>query len=269
MKKFDGMLLACDMDGTLLNNTKQISTENRLALQYFAEQGGRLSIATGRSPYAIDTYMKQLPINAPYSVMNGSLICNARGQILYSFGMPIQAKEMINQVLLNNSQFGCEIFTSYAAFVRQMSDYTLQHMHKLNLDYQMLSDEQFAKSSVDQWCTINFTGKPEQIIVLAQELAEKYPNVFDITSSISTFCEITAAGVNKGSALHHIAEHESHINRIAAIGDSFNDLSMLREADIAFAPQNAETVVLQAADVIVSSNNEHAVADVVEYLDRL
>ena len=75
MKKFKGMLLACDMDGTLLDDSKQIPAENLRALQYFTKQGGRLSLATGRSPHAIGTYIAQLPVNAPYSVMNGSLIC--------------------------------------------------------------------------------------------------------------------------------------------------------------------------------------------------
>ena len=53
MKKFKGMLLACDMDGTLLDDSKQIPAENLRALQYFTKQGGRLSLATGRSPHAI------------------------------------------------------------------------------------------------------------------------------------------------------------------------------------------------------------------------
>lgn len=46
MKKFKGMLLACDMDGTLLDDSKQIPAENLRALQYFTKQGGRLSLAT-------------------------------------------------------------------------------------------------------------------------------------------------------------------------------------------------------------------------------
>ena len=48
MKKFKGMLLACDMDGTLLDDSKQIPAENLRALQYFTKQGGRLSLATGQ-----------------------------------------------------------------------------------------------------------------------------------------------------------------------------------------------------------------------------
>ena len=43
MKKFEGMILACDMDGTLLDNNREISRENQQALRYFTEQGGRFT----------------------------------------------------------------------------------------------------------------------------------------------------------------------------------------------------------------------------------
>lgn len=269
MKKFEGMLLSCDMDGTLLDDNKQIPPDNIRALRYFTEQGGRLSLATGRSPYAVDSYVAQLPVNAPYSVMNGSLICDPHGQTMYCAGMPPQAKQMVECVLLNNSQYGCEIFTAETALIRQMSDYTLHHMRKLHLNYTMLSDAQFEASSTEQWCTVNFTGKPEQMTALENALSVRYPGVFDITSSIPTFCEITAAGVNKGSALRYIAAHTAEITRIFAIGDSFNDESMLREAEISFAPANAEHAVQQMADVVVSTNNHRAMADVIEYLEGI
>lgn len=90
MKKFKGMLLACDMDGTLLDDSKQIPEENLRALQYFTKKGGRLSLATGRSPHAIGTYIAQLPVNAPYSVMNGSLICDENRQILHCSGNAVR-----------------------------------------------------------------------------------------------------------------------------------------------------------------------------------
>ena len=269
MKKFKGMLLACDMDGTLLDDSKQIPAENLRALQYFTKQGGRLSLATGRSPHAIGTYIDQLPVNAPYSVMNGSLICDENRKILYCSGMPCETKEMIEHVLLNNSQFGCEVFTAETALIRQMSDHTLQHMHKLHLDYQMLSNERFAKSATADWCTVNFTGEPAQITALTQDLLIRYPHVFDVTSSMSTFCEITAAGVNKGSALRNIVEYLPDVERVFAIGDSYNDESMLQEAQISFAPANAEPEVLQNVNMTVSSNNDRAVADMIEYLEKI
>ena len=51
MKKFKGMLLACDMDGTLLDDSKQIPAENLRALQYFYETG-RTAVACDR-PFSL------------------------------------------------------------------------------------------------------------------------------------------------------------------------------------------------------------------------
>ena len=84
-----------------------------------------------------------------------------------------------------------------------------------------------------------------------------------------TFCEITAAGVNKGSALRNIVEYLPDVERVFAIGDSYNDESMLQEAQISFAPANAEPEVLQNVNMTVSSNNDRAVADMIEYLEKI
>ena len=140
-------------------------------------------------------------------------------------------------------------------------------MRKLHLDYQMLSNEQFAKSATADWCTVNFTGEPAPITALTQDLLIRYPHVFDVTSSMPTFCEITAAGVNK--ALRSIVEYLPDVERVFAIGDSYNDESMLHEAQISFAPANAEPEVLRNVNVMVSSNNDRAVADMIEYLEKI
>lgn len=62
MKKFDGLLLGCDMDGTLLDSRKQISAKNQEAIWYFVKNGGSFSLATGRAPRAIDIYRTLLPV---------------------------------------------------------------------------------------------------------------------------------------------------------------------------------------------------------------
>lgn len=62
MKKFDGLLLGCDMDGTLLDSRKQISARNQEAIWYFVKNGGCFSLATGRAPRAIDIYRSLLPV---------------------------------------------------------------------------------------------------------------------------------------------------------------------------------------------------------------
>ena len=99
MKKFEGMILACDMDGTLLDDDREISQENEQALCYFTEEGGRFTLATGRAPHAIEPYISQLPFNAPYSLLNGSLILDETHHVLHCAGMPESTKDLIQTTL--------------------------------------------------------------------------------------------------------------------------------------------------------------------------
>ena len=50
MKKFEGILLCTDLDGTLYRNDKSISPENRKAIEYFKREGGCFTFITGRMP---------------------------------------------------------------------------------------------------------------------------------------------------------------------------------------------------------------------------
>ncbi len=56
-KKFDGYVIYSDLDGTLLNNNKEVSDENKEFINYFIENGGKFSIATGRAFEATEKYI--------------------------------------------------------------------------------------------------------------------------------------------------------------------------------------------------------------------
>ena len=58
------------------------------------------------------------------------------------------------------------------------------------------------------------------------------------------------------------------MERTIAVGDYNNDVSMLRAAGLSFAVSNAVPAAKEAADHVTVSNNEHAIAAIVEQLDR-
>lgn len=265
MKKFEGMILACDMDGTLLDDDRQISQENQQALRYFTQEGGRFSLATGRAPQAIQPYIPQMPFNAPYSLLNGSLILDSSHHVLHCAGMPEDTKDLIRITLSEFSQIGCEIFVGNRVLIRRMSPETEHHIKVLDLEYSMVTQESLGNTA--EWCKINFTGKPEQMENVRTFL-KPYTDRFCMASSMPAFCEITASGINKGSALKQIAADCGIAeNHIFAIGDSYNDEAMLQAAHIGFAPSNSDEDILRTADVVVCSNNEDAVAQAIEYME--
>lgn len=266
MKKFESVLLACDMDGTLLDSDRRISPRNEQALRHFTEQGGLFSLATGRAPKAILAYLPQLPFNAPYSLLNGSLVMDEQHNVLRCAGMPADTKELISVALSTFSQIGCEIFVDDRILIRQMGEVTAEHLRILKLDYEMVAQDELGDTA--DWCKINLTGDPAVMRQL-RELLQPYADRFCISSSMPSFCEITALGVHKGTALRSIAARCGVAEQnIYAVGDSYNDEMMLRTAHIGFAPQNAEADIVKVADVVVCDNNRGAVADAVEWLDK-
>ena len=74
MKIFEGTMILTDLDGTYLADDHHISAENRAAAEWFMENGGRFSIATGRSKAGMEHFFPELRINAPAILYNGSVI---------------------------------------------------------------------------------------------------------------------------------------------------------------------------------------------------
>ena len=74
------------------------------------------------------------------------------------------------------------------------------------------------------------------------------------------FLELTGPGVSKGKALCQVAEMlQIDREHVVAIGDSMNDIEMIRWAGKGVAVANAEAAVRQAADLVVASNADHGI----------
>ena len=69
-----GILLASDMDGTLLDSRKRLSQANQSALENFVAAGGWFTVATGRMETSVKRYLPVLPLNAPAILYNGAVI---------------------------------------------------------------------------------------------------------------------------------------------------------------------------------------------------
>ncbi|MNP36131.1 Sugar phosphatase YidA [compost metagenome] len=72
-------------------------------------------------------------------------------------------------------------------------------------------------------------------------------------------------GVDKGTSLHHLSQQlgiEQH--EVIAIGDSYNDLAMIKFAGLGVAMGNAPDDIKQIASYVTDSNMEDGVAKVVE-----
>jgi Cof subfamily protein (haloacid dehalogenase superfamily) len=78
------------------------------------------------------------------------------------------------------------------------------------------------------------------------------------------FLEAAPNGVDKGAAIQILAKKLNiHQSEIIAVGNAGNDLKMIQYAGLGVWVDNAEAELLEFGDVIVASNNNHGVAEVV------
>ena len=114
-------------------------------------------------------------------------------------------------------------------------------------------------------------GDPKRLIPLEQSLASAYDGRLSVYRSAAFFLECVPPGIDKAASLSRLIENLGiRREELIAVGDGYNDLSMIRFAGLGVAMANAAREVQDAADYITWSNQEDGVAHVVEkfYLKR-
>ena len=87
----------------------------------------------------------------------------------------------------------------------------------------------------------------------------------EVTNSSPTNLEINPAGVNKAAALMKVCKWlDLSMDNVMAVGDSMNDIAMIREAGFGVAMGNAQDRVKEAADWITKDYTEHGVAHAID-----
>ena len=113
-------------------------------------------------------------------------------------------------------------------------------------------------------------GKEATIDELAKILVT-HPRAkeFNILRSDEIYYEILPKNSSKGNLLEKLAEILGvDMKNTIAVGDNDNDISMLETAGTGYAVSNASQGAKEAADIITVSNEEHAIAKIIEELDK-
>ena len=98
---------------------------------------------------------------------------------------------------------------------------------------------------------------------------DRVKDKYNLTFSTPVYYEMTCKGGHKGDGVQRAASYLGvEPSLVCTVGDSQNDLPMLRGAGISFAPENARQEVLDTVDVVVADNNHNTLQGVVEYLDK-
>lgn len=268
MGKFEGYLLVSDFDGTLIDHQLKISNENVEAISSFIAQGGRFLGATGRTELNVRPYTDGIPMSSPWILYNGAAIFDWQSNsFLYKAPLDRALTEsFVSKVMARFPTINVQVFSG-GPFC-QVNPAALPDRQVV------LEDQRFECKPMDEitedWLKVLFCAEDPDTIDAIEAMLDDDPLRLQVHKmhSAARYFELTAPGANKGSALVRLRQLLVPAPlTVVAIGDYFNDIEMLQQADISAAPESALPEVKKDVDIITSSHAESAIADLVLKLE--
>lgn len=256
-------LIALDLDGTLLNDKIQVSETDAAAVRRAAEAGYIVMIATGRPYRAASWVFDQIGIKEGLILAHaGSAIYRYPGEEkLWSGGFDeTYVAELMEFCESRGLYFHCNVGSDYY-FLREGS---MADLGERYLGYRgiVASPEEMAAFPAEK--TTLFI-EPEKADAVTAELTERFAGRAAPVKGCPDVIDITPYGIDKATALVHAAELLNiPIEETIAVGDSANDVPIIRAAGLGVCMANGVPEALEAADVIAPSNNENGVAYVID-----
>lgn len=265
-------LLALDVDGTLFTEEGKITKASIDAIKKAQAAGMTVIIASGRDYDAIP-WDQLSGIEIPYAVTsNGSAVYRtADRKCMYEECIPVGEAEEIFTYLLTKHIY-MEVFMDGKGYTpAQLSEVVHElplpeHIIELILGKQKLLPDMLAfirNGARIQKGTLNFVKLPDGSFLEREEIRQflEARGDLSIVNGGYSNLEFTKAGIDKSVGLRYVAELlQIPMEETVAVGDSENDIEMLKAAGLGIAMGNALVHVKEAADAVTLSNEEEGVA---------
>lgn len=268
---FDGCLLACDIDGTLVINGT-IPERNKEAISFFIKEGGNFSIATGRSVSAFKNVLNELGAIAPCIVTNGCMIYDYnQNTILYEKLLSFNDYNIVREVEKSDRNIGIEIHTGENVIGYFQTQESIDHQVYEGID---VIEAGYERALQYGWNKVLFLLDSKQDLDFISDFVKHFTYECDFIKTTATidnrkriYFEMIPKGVNKATGLKKLAEIlKISEGCVFAIGDYYNDLEMIKNADIGAAVADSPEDIKLQADFVAGSCEGGAVADFINYL---
>lgn len=266
-KDIKNIIILSDMDGTFLPSSKIASEKNLKAVEDFQNAGGRFSIATGRALQASQIYFDTIKVNFPAILCNGGLCYDINSkENIASVYLPRFAFDITDIILKDNPDVGCEVVLLDELYVPQMNEKEKEHNEicKITPVIAPLS------KTPENWYKVLFADESERIDKLEEYVEKMNFEGVDFVRSSAHYLEILPKKISKGSAVKLLKGKYGGKNiQLVCVGDYYNDLEMLKAADVAVCPSNAVDEVKKVCDLVLDcSCEEDAIAELINIIFR-
>lgn len=268
-------LICIDLDGTLLDDEKKISEEDRGVIHLARMKGVNVTIFTGRNYYAALPYVQELGIEIPVVFQNGALIATPSLEKIFQM-RTLDSKVAIEAVRLSK-KYGLFPVLYESFFSRQ--DMVLEREYHGNFEgYFKVNQHRIRKIdrledfllTTERVAEVALVGEDLLIERLTRDLLEMLDGFTLVKNQhigSEIFMEVFGKGVGKEIALDFLLDlFKIDLSEVAYIGDNYNDLKIMQKVGFPIAMQNAPQDVKDVAKFVTLSNNESGVSLAIERL---
>jgi Cof subfamily protein (haloacid dehalogenase superfamily) len=247
------------MDGTFLPHSKIPLDIDMEAVGKLKSYGGKFAFATGRILQASYKYLEMNIANAPCVLANGSMIYDpVKSKVISSENLSNEAFEAVDFIYENFPGVSVEINTPDDVIV-------CRHNHQEQKHIDTVGFKKWRKDTLENVKNLTltkvlFAGEEDAVTELESYLKLHPFDCGQFVRSSEHFYEILPKGCSKGSAIKKLRDYCPTGTKFVAMGDFYNDAEMLKEADFAVCPSNAEPDIKEICDYICNRSCENGAA---------
>lgn len=244
-------LIALDMDGTLLGRHGHVSEQNRKWIAAALQAGKHVVLATGRAIGGAREYAELLSLDSPLVINNGSEV--------------YRSPSVLHNRHVLESQWVVRLFDLIEPYIDSVRYWGHTVSGKID-------NETFGPAGIDrfretigslEWLQFAIHPDNPDILPGIRQTVESW-NSLEISNSHPSNMEFNKHGINKASGLREVCGLLGiDIADTIAVGDSLNDVPMIRAAGLGVAMGNAQPSVKEAADAVAPTNLDDGVAEVI------
>ena len=259
-------LIACDLDGTALDDNKVLDKELLKLIPVLKEKGVLLTFISGRNEELLKDYIDEANIDIPYGTNNGAILYQNHNSIFTDY-----LNQTYNNYLVHTL---ADYDISYRAFTLEnvykngaspFLDVRTKYYQDIQTNYSKdmdISNEHLYKITADFYNHLDIFPQVYDVIT------SKCESVAFLKADETVYC-INSDTSNKDEALRRIAQIlDIDIKETMVFGDNETDIPMFKVAEVSVAMENGEEEAKRHAKHICKSNREMGVSSFIkEYLN--
>lgn len=258
-------LVITDMDGTLLNDKKEVPTEIYDLILKLKERGVTFAAASGRQYFNLIDSFEPIKEEIYYIAENGAYILKGSEELSIS-----ELPKPLIEKLLDVADKIPEVYPILCgkgkAYVTSDEERVITQVRKYYTRYEVIDDLHKVDSEIFKIAFLDFINSEKNVYPHYQDFTDQ----LQISVSAQEWMDIMVKGVNKGEAVKKLQQLLGvKKSETMIFGDFLNDYEMMQEGEYSYAMANAHPMLKEVCNYECPSNNDNGVVETIKKVFEL